>query len=208
MTTGKAETISGLSGAGAFLLAYLPLGWPLWVGLVLAVVLYAGANLMLGGSMEDRVRQVFGSGEMIAQLAARVERDRQEVKDLRRLARSIREPGVRDRVLAVCDIAEKIIDNFAEDPEDLKQAQRFVVQFEKLLPIVESYVHLSSDPDRRAVLTAQDQADLKETLDAYAENLKQAYQAYQENNLQKLRMTTGVLKRMVDLDGIGKKRSA
>jgi 5-bromo-4-chloroindolyl phosphate hydrolysis protein len=206
MTTGKAETLSGLTGAGAFLLAFLALSWPLWVGLVIAVVLYAGVNLALGGSVENRVRQVFGSGEMIAQLAARVEQDRKEIKDLRRLARFVRELGIRDRILAVCDIAEKIIDNFAEDPEDLKQAQRFVIQFEKLLPIVENYVHLSSDSDRRAVLTEQDQADLRETLDAYVENLRQAYQAYQENNLQKLRMATGVLKRMVDLDGIGKKR--
>jgi hypothetical protein len=206
MTPVKAEITSGVVGAAAFLLTYLVLVWPLGIGVVLALVLYAGANLMLGGFVEDKVQQVLGGGHLMGQLAAQIETDREAVKSLRRLTRFIDDAGIRDRVRAVCDIAEKIFDNFAQDPEDLKQAQRFIVQFQKLLPIVENYVHLSSDPDRRTVLTAEDEADIRDTLDAYTGNLKQAYQAYQENNLQKLRMATGVLKRMVDLDPVSKKR--
>jgi 5-bromo-4-chloroindolyl phosphate hydrolysis protein len=207
MSPAKAEIISGLAGAAVFLLTFLLFSWPLGIGVLIAVMLYAGANLWLGGLVEDKVQQIFGSGQIIVQLAARIEQDRKAVKNLRRLARSIEDPAIRERVQAVCEIAEKIFDNFAEDPEDLKQAQRFVVQFQKLLPIVENYVHLSSDPDRREVLTLEDEADIKDTLDAYTGNLKEAYQAYQENNLQKLRMATGVLKRMVDMDAIGKKRA-
>jgi 5-bromo-4-chloroindolyl phosphate hydrolysis protein len=207
MTPAKAELISGFAGAAAFLLTFLLLSWPLGVGILIAVILYAGANLTLGGLIEDKVQQIFGGSKILAQLATQIEKDRKAVHNLRRLAKSITDANIRERVHAVCDIAEKIFDNFAEDPEDLKQAQRFVVQFQKLLPIVENYVHLSSDSDRREVLTVEDETNIKDTLDAYTGNLKEAYQAYQENNLQKLRMATGVLKRMVDMDGIGKKRS-
>jgi 5-bromo-4-chloroindolyl phosphate hydrolysis protein len=205
MTPAKAEILSGLAGAGAFLLTFLLFSWPLGTGVLIALILYAGTNLLLGGFIEDRVQQIFGSSKMIAQLAAQIDLDRKAIKNLRCLAKSINDFSIRERVESVCDIAEKIFDNFAQDPEDLKQAQRFVVQFQKLLPIVENYVHLSSDPDRREVLTPEDEAAIKDTLDAYAGNLKEAYQAYQENNLQKLRMATGVLKRMVDMDGVGKK---
>jgi 5-bromo-4-chloroindolyl phosphate hydrolysis protein len=204
MSPAKAEILSGIAGAAVFLLTFLLFSWPLFIGVLIAIFLYVGINLMLGGLIEDRVQQIFGSSKIIAQLAARIEEDRKAVKNLRQLAKSIADTDIRKRVHAVCDIAEKIFDNFAEDPEDLKQAQRFVVQFQKLLPIVENYVHLSSDPDRREVLNAEDEANIKDTLDAYTGNLKGAYQAYQENNLQKLRMATGVLKRMVDMDRIGK----
>jgi 5-bromo-4-chloroindolyl phosphate hydrolysis protein len=207
MTPAKAELISGFAGAAVFLLTFLLLSWPLGVGILIAVIFYAGTNLTLGGLFEDKVQQIFGGSKILAQLAAQIEKDRKAVHNLRRLAKSIADASIRERVHAVCDIAEKIFDNFAEDPEDLKQAQRFVVQFQKLLPIVENYVHLSSDSDRREVLTIEDETNIKDTLDAYTGNLKEAYQAYQENNLQKLRMATGVLKRMVDMDGIGKKRS-
>ncbi|MGD9139128.1 MAG: 5-bromo-4-chloroindolyl phosphate hydrolysis family protein [Desulfobacterales bacterium] len=207
MTPAKAEILSGLAGAAVFLLTFLLFSWPLGIGVVIAVLLYAGANLLLGGFIEDQVQLIFGSSKIIAQLSAQIDLDRKAIKNLRRLAKSIADLSIQKRVEAVCDIAEKIFDNFVEDPDDLKQAQRFVVQFQKLLPIVENYVHLSSDPDRREVLTSDDEAAIRDTLDAYTGNLKEAYQAYQENNLQKLRMATGVLKRMVDMDGVGRKSS-
>jgi 5-bromo-4-chloroindolyl phosphate hydrolysis protein len=207
MTPAKAEILSGLAGAAVFLLTFLLFSWPLGIGVVIAVILYAGANLLLGGFIEDQVQLIFGSSKIIAQLSAQIDLDRKAIKNLRRLAKSIADLSIQKRVEAVCDIAEKIFDNFVEDPDDLKQAQRFVVQFQKLLPIVENYVHLSSDPDRREVLTSDDEAAIRDTLDAYTVNLKEAYQAYQENNLQKLRMATGVLKRMVDMDGVGRKSS-
>jgi 5-bromo-4-chloroindolyl phosphate hydrolysis protein len=206
MSTGKAEIVSGLTGAGAFLTIYLLFSWPLGIGLGLSLLMYVGTNLMLGGFVENKFKHVIGGGKIIAQLASQIERDRNSIKNLRHLAEAISDKSIRDRVQAVCEIADKIFENFDEDPEDLKQAQRFVIQFQKLLPIVENYVHLSSDDDRRKVLTAEDETAIKDTLDAYTGNLKEAYQAYQENNLQKLRLATGVLKRMVDMDKIGKKR--
>jgi 5-bromo-4-chloroindolyl phosphate hydrolysis protein len=206
MTPAKAEFVAGLTGAATFLATYLLLAWPLGVGLLLAILLYAGLNLLLGGVVEEKVQQILGSRTLLDQLERQIQADRAAIDNLLGLARAIDDEEIRSRVEAVCRIAEKIFDNFAEDPEDVKQAQRFVVQFQKLLPIVENYVHLSSDADRRAVLTAQDEANIKETLDAYTNNLKAAYQAYQENNLQKLRMATGVLKRMVDMDGVGSRR--
>jgi 5-bromo-4-chloroindolyl phosphate hydrolysis protein len=207
MTPVKAEVLSGLIGAGAFLLTFLVFSWPIGVGVLLAVIFYTGTNLLLGGLADDKIEQMLGGSKILAHISAQIEGDKKATENLRRLAASIDDTGIRQRVHAVCDIAEKIFDNFAEDPEDIKRAQRFLIQFQKLLPIVENYVHLASDHDRRQVLTPEDEVDIRHTLDAYTGNLKAAYQAYQENNLQKLRMATGVLKRMVDMDGTGKKDS-
>jgi hypothetical protein len=204
MTSGKAELLAGAAGAAVFLVTLVGLGWPWWVALAITAAIYLGFNLLLGGVLDERMRSLAGGiGVTLEQLRLQVEHEEKAVKDLRKLARHIIQETIRARVLSVCDICEKIFQNFREDPEDLRQAQRFLIHFQKLLPLVQDYVHLSSDPDRRQVLTAADEAGMQKMLGGLEENLRNAYQAFQENNLQKLRMATGVLQRMIELDDTG-----
>ncbi len=201
MNPNRAEILAGLAGAGTFLGTLLVLGLPWWLCLVLTGLIYAGANLYLGGLFEDKVQEMMsGTQKAVAQMSERITENKRTVRALRGLSTSIQDPGIREKLVAICAIAEKIFLNFEQDPEDIKRAHRFLSQFQKLLPIIEDYAHLTSDPDRRAVLTDEDEQNIRTTLDAFLSNLKQSYQAFQDNNLMKLRMSTGVLKRMIDMD--------
>mgnify|MGYP006295571789 CR=1 FL=1 len=207
MDPNKAELLAGCGGIAVFFLTLFTFAWPLWLSLTLTALCYVGLNLTLGGLFEDKVQQIVGGRQSaINQLHGQIDRDRQAVKNLRRLARSIQNEAIREKISQVCDLSEKIFHNFQEDPDDIRRAHRFLSHFNKLLPIIENYVHLSSDADRREVLTRQDEASIELTLDEFRSNLKAAYQAFQENNLQQLRVATGTLKRMIEMDNTGKRR--
>ena len=207
MDSKRAELLAGLGGIATFFSTLFTLGWPTWLSLVLTGLAYVGLNLMLGGIFEEKVQQLVGGSQLaLGQLREQIERDRKTVKNLRQLSRAIENRDIREKVIQVCDLSQKIFDNFRQDPDDIRRAHRFLSHFKKLLPIIENYVHLSSDPDRREVLADADERNISSTLDDFLANLKAAYKAFQENNLQQLRIATGTLKRMVDMDTTGKRR--
>lgn len=201
MYSGKTELLAGIAGAGAFLATLVVLGWPLWLCLTLTALIYLGLNMLLGGVVQNKVQQIMSSGAAtLDQLAQQIDLHRQELEELRRWASSVPTPGIRLRVTSVCDLSEKIFRNFEEDPEDIRRAHRFLSQFKKVLPIVRDYVHLASDKDRRRVLTDEDEQNIAQTLEIFETNLQEAYRGFQENNVQKLRLATGTLKRMLEMD--------
>lgn len=207
MNPRKAEILAGLAGAVTFLATLIVAAFPWWLCLLLTGLVYLGCNLALGGLFEEKIQDVMSSTETaVARMEERIGENRKALKALRGLAPSIGNAAIRSKVMELCEMAEKIFVNFEHDREDMKRAHRFIGQFQKLLPIVGNYVHLSSDPDRRAVLSPEDETSIEGTLDALLANLRQAYQAFQENNLMQLRMATGVLKRMIDMDEIAKRR--
>ena len=201
MAPNNAELLSGIASAGAFLATLIAAAWPLWLCLVITVLVYLGLNLMLGGLFQTKVQQIMGgTAGSLAQLSAQIDEHRRQLAALQHYIPAVPHPTIRNRVSAVCTLAEKIFDNFAEDPEDIRRAHRFLSQFQKVLPIVQDYVHLASDKDRRQVLTEADEQNIELTLEAFEDNLRDAYQGFQENNLHKLRMATGTLKRMLEMD--------
>ena len=201
MDPGKAELLAGIAGAGAFLTTLVVLGWPLWLCLTLTALIYLGLNMLLGGVVQNKVQQIMSSGAAtLDQLSRQIDLHRQELQELRRWTSSVPTSGIRLRVTSVCDLSEKIFRNFEEDPEDIRRAHRFLSQFKKVLPIVRDYVHLASDKDRRKVLTDEDEQNIAQTLESFENNLQEAYRGFQENNVQKLRLATGTLKRMLEMD--------
>jgi hypothetical protein len=202
MDSGKAELLAGAVGAAAFGGTLLVLNLPVLVAVGTAIGLYAGLNLVLGGTAREGVRAMLGTGggAALEALKARIETEGKFVGRIREKIPHIPDPGIRQAVTEVCDISEKIFENFRTDPDDLKQAQRFLTHFSKLWPIVENYLHLASDSDRKVLLTETDTEKVKNTLTKFVANLKDAYRAFHENDLQQLRLTTSVLEQLIDLD--------
>ena len=201
MDANRAEILAGAAGAGAFIIGLLVLHLPIWLCLTTTALIYAGLNLLMGGIFQAKVQQIVGSSATaIAQLTDQILKNRQQLDHLRRRSASLPHKGIRERVLRVCDLSEKIFNNFEEDPDDIRRAHRFLSQFNRVLPIIEDYLHLASDTDRRKVLTVEDEQNIDLTLKAFEENLQLIYQGFQENNLHKLRMATGTLKRMLEME--------
>jgi hypothetical protein len=200
MDPNKAEVVAGIVGAGTFLASLILVGWPMGICLAITALLYLGLNLVLGGRVQHQIQQMMGgAAATLAQLREQIDAHQRELEEIKRWAPSVPAVAIRQRVFNVCDLADKIFRNFSEDPDDIRRAHRFLSQFKKLLPIVRDYVHLASDTDRRQVLTPGDEQDIADTLDAFENNLRDIYQGFQENNLQKLRMATGTLKRMMEM---------
>jgi 5-bromo-4-chloroindolyl phosphate hydrolysis protein len=196
----KAELLAGALGAAVFGGTFIGLNLPLLVAGGAAVGIYAGLNLIFGGKAKQGVIALMGESAALTEIKARIEHEEKFVGKVRKQIPQIPDPGIQQAVLDVCKISEKIFENFREDPDDLKQAQRFLIHFSKLWPIIENYLHLATDEDRRDLLTPADTDKLRSTLSKFVVNLKDAYRAFHENDLQQLRLTTSVLERMIDLD--------
>lgn len=199
--------LAGAIGAAAFAGTLFLLRMPWFVCVIVSLGAYWLAKRLLGGSP---VGKTAGTGSesrrAMMEMARQIRTEQRQLRRLARLSRSIDNPVIRGKVDAVCGLCEKIFQNFKEDPDDMRQAHRFLSQFRKILPIVENYVHLSTDPDRKGVLSEEDEADIAAALGEFEENLRDIYQAYQENNLQRLRFTTGTLRRMIDMEESIKRR--
>lgn len=201
MDAKKAELLAGLAGASSFLSTLMVLAWPLWLCLTITALIYLGLNLLLGGVVQNSVQQlVVGTAASLEQLSTQINHHRRQLEEMRQWTPAIPSAAIRQCVLNVCELSGKIFRNFDEDPEDIRRAHRFLSQFRKVLPIIQDYVHLTSDKDRRGVLTPEDEANIIQTLKSFEDNLREVYQGFQENNLQKLRMATGTLKRMLEMD--------
>jgi|GEM_PF-3034278 len=193
--------IAGAIGAAVFagFLFLFRMSWI--VSLIGGLGAFWLAKRMLGGSSKEPAA---GSGggfrRSMVQMAREIRIEKRQLRQLARLSQSIDNPGIREKVDAICGLSEKIFQNFKDDPDDMRQAHRFLSQFRKILPIVENYVHLSTDPDRKGVLSEEDEAEIAAALGEFEDNLRDVYKAYQENNLQRLRFTTGTLRRMMDME--------
>jgi len=199
--------VAVMIGAATFAGALFFFRMPWFVSLVAGLGGYWVAKRLFGGS-SDKPTAASGGGSRRAmvQMSREIRAEQRQLRQLARLSQSIGHPGIRERLDAICGLAEKIFQNFKEDPEDMRQAHRFLSQFRKILPIVENYVHLSTDPDRKGVLSDDDEAEIEAALEGFKDNLREVYQAYQENNLQRLRFTTGTLRRMMDMEESIKRR--
>ncbi|MCP4748565.1 MAG: hypothetical protein GY874_20885 [Desulfobacteraceae bacterium] len=201
MNSNKAELIAGIAGAGSFLGTLILIGWPIWLCLVNTLVIYLGVKFVLRRAYRTRVRKITsGTAAGLAQLTEQIRLQRRQLNKLRRLAPSVPNTPIRQLVLNICSLSDKIFRNFKEDPDDIRRAHRFLSQFQKVMPIIQDYTHLASDKDRCGVLTTEDEGSIEMTLKSFESNLKDVYQGFQQNNLQKLRMDTGTLKRMLHMD--------
>jgi 5-bromo-4-chloroindolyl phosphate hydrolysis protein len=202
MDSAKAEILAGTLGAATFCGTLVLLNLPLLLSVASALGVYTGLNLLLGGKAKQGVQNLLGSSTSAVwdELKARIEHEEQFVQRIGKKVPQITDTAIKQSVIEICDISQKIFENFRTDPDDLKQAQRFLIHFSKLWPIIENYLHLASDPDRRSLLTDADTIKLRTTLEKFVQNLKEAYRAFHENDLQQLRLTTSVLERMIDLD--------
>jgi hypothetical protein len=193
--------LPGAAGASALAGMLVFLNWPAWLSVLVAGSLYLVARLAVAVSRApDPSRVKARSGGQLAEMARQVRRDQKRIAELKRLSGYVDNPRIRTQVADICDLAAKIFHNFRQDPNDLRRAHRFLSQFGKVLPIVDGYVHLSTDPDRRGALSDKDERLIEETLADVSENLRSAYREFQENNIRDLRMAAGTLKRMIEMD--------
>ncbi|THB66851.1 MAG: hypothetical protein D6E12_09720 [Desulfovibrio sp.] len=111
----------------------------------------------------------------------------------------------RIRLLRICALAERIFDNFEDDPGDLAKAGRFLMYLDRFLPLVERYARLSSTPEGRELLSEEyNEDEFHELLETAEEGFSKGFKNYLANDVVEMKFFGKVLKRMMDVAEVGK----
>lgn len=196
--------LAGAVAALALLFGHFVIGAPLAVNLFVGFALFAGLALIASSWMDLRIASqaralgMNGIDEKIRQGLARV-------AAIRQLVPAGADKSVRDRVGRIADLAQRIFDNFKDDPSDKAKASRFLLYLDRILPLIERYARLQSTPEGRKMLQESgDDQEFRELLETAEQGFAQGLQNYLENDVVELRTFARVLKKMMHVAEIGK----
>jgi hypothetical protein len=142
------DLFPGVAAAAAFLLFAFALHFPLWIGAVLAVGVYAGTWLYFR-QPEERARPELSEGELLAQIQS--------------FSRLITRPTVQRRIAGISEQANGLLRYFAEHPDASGVWGAFFREcLESTLSIVRRYAELTrhlGEPDAATVNSFEEVLD-------------------------------------------------
>jgi 5-bromo-4-chloroindolyl phosphate hydrolysis protein len=121
---------------------------------------------------------------------------------IRAAALEIRAPNTQRRIKKICEVGDKIVEDFRVDPKDVKLARTWLNTYlDQTLDIVKKYAQLSRTG--AANMEAQKiMADCEETLDLIDEKFKELLAKLLANDVLDLDVDNTVLKNMLNQEGI------
>lgn len=198
------ELVAGVVGAAVMLVGTLVVGAPWWGSVVVGIAVFGGIFLVGSSWMDMRISSEassLGKEDMLR----RIRVARKTVDGIQQLAANVPDKEIHDRLLRVSALADKIFDNFEDDPGDIAKASRFLLYLDRFLPLIEKYAKLSSTPQGREMLQKSgDEEEFKELLQVVEEGFGKGFQNYLENDVVELRTFGRVLKKMIRVAEIGK----
>lgn len=198
------EIIAAMTTAGFLLLGHFVIRLPLWVNLPVSGALFLGFYLI--GSSWFEIQFNREAGNLTAEvLRNKVGTGMQKVSTIRGLANSIADSQVKNKILGIAELSDRMLRNFAQNPGDLGQAGRFLLYLDKFLPLIERYARLSGTPEgRELLLKTSDDAEFWELLHTAEESFTENFQSYLQNDAVELRTLGRTLKKMMNVPQIGK----
>lgn len=125
-----------------------------------------------------------------------------KLKRIRDAAQQIRSPNTQRRIKKICEIGDKIIEDFRIDPKDVKLARSWLNTYlDQTLDIVSQYAQLSRTGARN--LEAQKlMASCEDTLDLIEEKFQELLDKLLENDVMDLDVNKTVIENMLKQEGI------
>ncbi len=200
----NAFMVAGVTAAAAMLLCHFVLNLPVWIGVPAGLLLGAGLYIFGRGGMDERIRRQ-SSGLTMLDAEVRADASRDLVQRIRAAAADTPDKEASRLLRSLADLADRVLDNFKDDPGDLRKSSRFILYLEKLLPMAERYARLAATPEGRELL--RERGEDKAFLDALSkaeEAFAQGYKNYLENDVVELGRLGRVMTRMMDVAEIGK----
>jgi 5-bromo-4-chloroindolyl phosphate hydrolysis protein len=200
----NAAILAGLAAAVFILAGRLWIGAPFAAAFLIGLALFVGLYL-IGSFLDDFMDRREARLMTGADIRRRIKDGLDKVKTIRRQARNIDHPEVRAKVENVADLADRILHNLLNDPEDQAKAGRFLLYLDRFLPLIERYAALSSTPEGREMLKkSKDEDEFLELLDTAETSFKRGLENYLQNDAMELRMLGRTLKKMMNVAEIGK----
>jgi 5-bromo-4-chloroindolyl phosphate hydrolysis protein len=209
MTSQKKLLIAGAGAAAVFVGGLMGFSHA-----ILGVILDFAAAATIGGGLymvlgEDKTP----AKQMLAELPQKAGVDNREVVEaiqmgksklgkIREAAGQIRAPNTQRRINKICEIGDKIVEDFRVDPSDVKLARSWLGTYlDQTLDIVTKYAQLSRTGARN--LEAQKiMAQCEETLDLLEQKFQELLDKLLANNVMDLDVDMTVLNNMLKQEGI------
>ena len=201
---GNIEILAGAACALLLFAGHFLVGVPIWLNAAVCLALFAGLLLIGSFGLDMRIRREAGSMTM-EKLRQKVKEGERNTAKIRRLIADTPDKELRDKIANICDIAERILANFQDDPADLAKAGRFLLYLERFLPLIEKYTRLSATPEGRELLRASNEDDVfAQLLETAEQSFRQGFKNYLEKDAVQLRTLGRTLKKMMTIAEIGK----
>ena len=204
------------AGAGAFAFMVWPHG--VIAGIIGALVAYVVTRVVMfpkpGSPAIRRIgpgvssASLEGTGIAADELEAAIRSGRAASNSLQNLAFKITKTEVRRKVEAIAETAYRIVDDVKNDPKDLRAARQFFGYYlGAAVKVVNSYVELTGRPnldDEAKAACARVESELGTIQAAF----EKQFQMLQENNVIDLDVELSVLKKTIQMEGLGEQPGA
>ena len=171
------------------------------VSMVIAGVLgWVGARLSIGRDHEPWELIVNQGLDITPQHMWKVmETGLKQVHTLYNMAPKINDRYARMRVEQAADVAERIFDQFMDDPSDIRRSTDFLAVFlPKSIEIVEKYVKL----EKKQGIPIETMTEVRAVLDTLENTFEQQYQKNLTNDTNELSIVAEALDKRMQLSGI------
>ncbi|KJR40883.1 5-bromo-4-chloroindolyl phosphate hydrolysis protein [Candidatus Magnetoovum chiemensis] len=203
--TGKSiayEITIGLISAAAYLLFYVLIDLGLIASIIISVMIFLGLQLLMFKAkkqieidLEDR-----GLSYDIIQITLKEGKDK--VANLQNLGASIEKQSVRAKVIEICEIANKILDNIEKNPEDVKSAKKFFSYYlDATITILNKYSEITKHKAKGSNIdTTIDKVE--SILDTIKEAFEKQHSKLYENDVIDLDTEISVLEQTLKSEGL------
>ncbi|MBF0302668.1 MAG: 5-bromo-4-chloroindolyl phosphate hydrolysis family protein [Desulfamplus sp.] len=195
------EIWSGLIAASILLVGVFVLQTPLWLNFVVAISLFAG--LFMIGSFWIEFQIGREANRMTEEsMADKILKGKKNLGEIRKISTTINQPLIRQQIIRICDLGDRIFKGFDEEPHAVSGASRFLLYIDRILPYVEKYAKVSST--RTGTEMIKKEGEILEVLNSLEQGFEQGFKNYLEKDVVELKTVGRVLKKMMSVAEIGK----
>ena len=198
------EFLAGGFSAAALLIGALIINAPIWLSFIVAICLFAGFNLLASywTDIQIKYEAVLMTVESVQ---VKIRKGLKKVDHIKEQAKTVNEVKIKEQLIRICEVAQRIFKNFEADTSDVSKASRFLLYLDRFLPLIERYTRLSSTPEGRQLLKkSSDDKEFIELLNVVEQGFKNGFQNYLEHDVVELRTLSRVLRKMMNVAEIGR----
>ncbi|MBF0379055.1 MAG: 5-bromo-4-chloroindolyl phosphate hydrolysis family protein [Desulfamplus sp.] len=195
------EIWSGLIAASILLFGVFVLQTPLWLNFVVAISLFAGLFMIGSFWIELQIGQ---EAKKMTQesMSDKILKGKKKLNEIRAISKTIHQPTIRQQIVRICDLGDRIFKGFDEEPHAVSGASRFLLYIDRILPYVEKYAKVSST--RTGTEMIKKDGEILEVLNSLEQGFEQGFKNYLEKDVVELKTVGRVLKKMMSVAEIGK----
>ena len=127
---------------------------------------------------------------------------KKKLYEIRKISETIHQPAIRQQIVRICDLGNRIFKGFDEEPHAVSGATRFLLYIDRILPYIEKYAKVSST--RTGTEMIGKDGEILEVLNSLEQGFEQGFKNYLEKDVVELKTVGRVLKKMMSVAEIGK----